>query len=231
MKRWAFVVAGLYMLVLAALMAPAALLAFPMNKVGFEGIAEAYTSWPLWVLLVLMALSQFALLSVPVRIAGLRPVTRGSIWPTILAAGFMCGLLVVGAVLSIAAFVYQDDLPNGSLNYTSVVIVSAGVLSWAIWALAFHRASKACSPDVLVRKQGRALLKGSILELLIAVPTHIVARHRDNCCADAMTFFGMVFGFAVMLFAYGPAVFFLFAERWRQLHPETVDEPPHTAQT
>jgi hypothetical protein len=70
-----------------------------------------------------------------------------------------------------------------------------------------------------VTQHCRALFKGSILELLIAVPTHIVARCRDYCCAGFMTFLGLTMGFSVMLFAFGPAVFFLFAERWKRLHP------------
>ena len=57
------------------------------------------------------------------------------------------------------------------------------------------------------------------VELLIAVPTHVVARCRDYCCAGLMTFIGLTMGVSVMLFAYGPAVYFLFAERWRRLHP------------
>jgi hypothetical protein len=55
--------------------------------------------------------------------------------------------------------------------------------------------------------------------LLIAVPTHIVARCRDYCCAGFMTFLGLTMGVSVMLFAFGPALLFLFAERWKRLHP------------
>jgi len=65
---------------------------------------------------------------------------------------------------------------------------------------------------------------GSILELLIAVPTYVVARYRDYCCGGFITFVGLAMGAAVMLFAYGPAVFYLFAERWKRLHPN----PRHT---
>jgi hypothetical protein len=31
---------------------------------------------------------------------------------------------------------------------------------------------------------------------------------------------------AVMLFAFGPAVYFLFVARWKQLHPQPADNPP-----
>ena len=54
---------------------------------------------------------------------------------------------------------------------------------------------------------------------VLAVPTHIVARYRDYCCAGFMTFIGLTMGVSVMLFAYGPAVFILFVGRWKRLHP------------
>ena len=76
------------------------------------------------------------------------------------------------------------------------------------------------APRDLVARQCRLLFHGSILELMIAVPTHIVARYRDYCCAGFMTFIGLTMGISVMLFAFGPALYFLFAERWRRLHPQ-----------
>ena len=69
-------------------------------------------------------------------------------------------------------------------------------------------------------KLKRFLWTGSILALLIAIPTHIVARHRDYCCAGYLTFIGLTCGISVMLFAFGPAVYFLFVERWKRLHPK-----------
>ena len=65
----------------------------------------------------------------------------------------------------------------------------------------------------------KSRIKGSVLELLIAVPTHIVARHRDYCCAGLLTFIGLAMGVSVMLFAFGPVVLLLFAQRWQRLHP------------
>jgi hypothetical protein len=162
-----------------------------------------------------MFISQFVLLSVPVRVASLRPVTQGPIWRTILAGGLMAGGLAGGAFLSIYEFLVRGNLSNTFL-WTAIGLA---ILTWGVWALVFFRMSRGVEPADLVSRQCRFLLKGSILELLIAVPTHIVARYRDYCCAGFMTFIGLTMGVSVMLFAYGPAVFFLFAERWKRLHP------------
>jgi hypothetical protein len=220
MKRWAILVAALYLLVLVVLTAPALLVAFPQNEMGIGGVVGAYTSWSYWVFILVLALSQFALLAVPVRIADRRPVNRGPVWSTISVSALMCAVLASGAVFSIIALVFNDDAPWDDHMNILRLVGAAALISWGVWALVFSRASRVLTSEELVKKQCRGLIKGSILELLVAVPIHIVVGQRDNCCADRMTFAGIVFGVAVMLFAFGPAVFLLFAERWRRLHPE-----------
>ena len=215
MKRWAWIVAALYAALLLVMTLPAIWLAFAPNLRLGEAV-NAFTWWPYWLWLAIMFVSQVALLSVPVRVASLRPVTRGPIWRTVLAGGLMAGGLAAGAFLSIYEFVVKDRGGSIWLGWVAVVL---GILTWCVWALVFFRMSRNVEPGDIVSRQCRCLLKGSILELLIAVPTHIVARYRDYCCAGFMTFIGLTMGVSVMLFAYGPAVFFLFAERWKRLHP------------
>lgn len=184
-------------------------------EVSAQNAAKSYLSWQYWVWLVLMVISQFALLSVPVRSVNRRPVTRGAIWPTILAAGLMIGGLVTAAVFSIGEFILRTKADNDWILWGGGAL---GFATWGVWAVVFRRAIGVEAPDDVVTRQFRLLLKGSILELLIAVPTHVVARYRDYCCAGIMTFVGLTMGVAVMLFAYGPAVFYLFVERWQRLN-------------
>jgi hypothetical protein len=98
--------------------------------------------------------------------------------------------------------------------------LTAGIVTWGTWAFVLGRAARTVVPRDLATRQCRPLFQGSVLELLIAVPTHVVARYRDYCCAGFMTFIGLTMGSSIMLFAFGPALFFLFAERWRRLHPQ-----------
>ncbi|HEX9046079.1 MAG TPA: hypothetical protein VF988_03555 [Verrucomicrobiae bacterium] len=208
-------VAGLYAALLLALTVPAILLAFAPG-IGLGEAVKAFKWWPYWLWLAVMLASQLALLAVPVRVASLRPVTRGPVWRTIAAGGFMAGGLAAAAFFSIYEFVVHGLGEGEGALWTALEI---GLLGWCVWALIFSRLSRRVAAPDLVSCQCRWLLRGSILELLIAVPTHVVARYRDYCCAGFMTFIGLTMGVSVMLFAYGPAVFFLFAERWKQLHP------------
>ena len=80
----------------------------------------------------------------------------------------------------------------------------------------FYRYAKDDDPNALVKRSTRWLLRGSILELLVVVPSHIIVRRRDDCCAPMGTFWGITTGISIMLLCFGPGVFFLFAERIRR---------------
>ena len=94
---------------------------------------------------------------------------------------------------------------------------------WLVWAFVFFRFAKTDGPDALVKRITRWLLRGSILELLVAVPSHIIVRRREDCCAPFGTFWGITMGLSVMLLCFGPGVFFLFADRFQRLRPKNPD--------
>ena len=87
----------------------------------------------------------------------------------------------------------------------------------------FRRFARSDDEISLVKRATRWLLRGSILELLIAVPSHVIVRRRDDCCAPAGTFWGIATGISVMLLCFGPGVFFLFVERMQKLKPKSLD--------
>lgn len=215
MNRWAWLVALLYVVIVALLTVPAMAVAFGSTiTINAKTVSEIYAEWQYGLLLAVMFVSQYALLRVPVRVRSRRPVTRGALWPTVLAGGLMAGCLVIGICAAIIEGA-KTDFGSGIL----ITCLALGVIVWMVWAVVFYRSGRT-DASAMVSRQSNLLIKGSVLELLIAVPMHIIVRHRDNCCAGIMTFIGLTAGVSVMLFAFGPAVFFLFVQRWKRLHPE-----------
>ena len=80
--------------------------------------------------------------------------------------------------------------------------------------------SAECIPEVVANKLHRWLLAGSVLELLVAVPTHVVVRRREECCAGMATGLGICIGIGVMIVAFGPSVALLYYRRWKQITPK-----------
>lgn len=208
-------------MILVALTVPVTAVAFVSTKadngVKVSEIVQVYLTWQYWAWIGVMVLAEAALLRVPVAAASRRPIAKRPLWLTVGAAGLMMGALAVGAIYSVYEFIFREKGPSEALGWAAVGV---GVVIWGGWAVLFFRASRKGEPTDAVSRQCRMLLKGSILELLIAVPTHIVARSRDYCCAGFMTFFGLTMGISVMLFAFGPAVFFLYADRWNKVKRE-----------
>ena len=221
MKRWAVLVVLLYFLVLVVLTSPFILVAFYPTVTARDALS-AFSEWMYWAVLAVMLAAQAVMLLVPVDLTLQRPLTRQSVlWP-VLASGLMMGLLGVGVVVSIDEYIRKDRASTSFWVLLALVLVV-----WAVWTLVFYRTSRNIAPIDVITRQCRYLLRGSILELLVAVPTHIVARMRDYCCAGFWTFLGIAFGVTVMLFSFGPGVFFLFAARWKRLHPaDELTGPP-----
>jgi len=169
-----------------------------------------------------MVLSEVALLIVPIKVDSWRPVGRRTIWVPIIATGFLMGCLLLGLLLSLIAFIERDK----GKSWEPSAALCASLLLWIGWSVLFARSANHALPRDHVSDQCRYLNNGSILTLLVAVPTHIVARERHDCCADLLTFVGIVFGLSVMFLSFGPGVFFLYVDRWKRLLP-AVDRAKH----
>ena len=82
---------------------------------------------------------------------------------------------------------------------------------WCFWGALFYWYYRTSTG--IVNKAVSWLLAGSVLELLIAVPAHVIVRHRDDCSAPIVTSWGIVTGIAVMLLSFGPGVLVLYKKR------------------
>jgi hypothetical protein len=213
---------------------------------------EILKHWGFWLWLGIMVTAQALLLLVPVDLARQRlPARRKLFWPLVTASFLLGNLAFTGFFSVLSAFIGDNstvviEVPAeiavqilGGIPATSQVRTALGlvpgsdmpavyaaiglmILFWAAWALLFFHYAQADAPDNLIRRATRWLIRASILELLVAVPSHIVVRQRGDCCAPFVTFWGIVSGISVMLLAFGPGVFFLFVKRMRQIQPKPI---------
>jgi hypothetical protein len=222
---------------------------------GLHETREMFGQWGYWLWLGIMLAAQALLLLVPVRLAERRPKPRRHLWAPLVTASFFLALLFLAGCCALLAALLGDDMAkpfmwlgematkvesqlpglqavsstlglDGDFFFTASFFGTLLAL-WLIWGLLFYRCASADEPGARIRRAVRWLMRGSILELLVAVPCHVAVRCRNTCCAQAATFWGIVTGLSVMLMAFGPGIFFLFAERADRLRPRTEPaEPP-----
>ncbi|MCI0499924.1 MAG: hypothetical protein L0Y36_09645 [Planctomycetales bacterium] len=185
--------------------------------------------WLIWLIIAALLIVQASLLIIPVRITHGRPKPRRGIWWTATMAGLLYTALLFFAGLSILAAGWGDSFLDDHLPRAMFwILVYILPVNWAAWLVAFGLFSRSMEPDSFIRRLMQWLIRGSILELLVAVPSHIIVRHRDVCCAHGVTAAGISAGLAVMFFAFGPGLYFLYADRIRRRKPNLPDTPdPH----
>ena len=203
---WVWVLAGVYLLMLAGLASLPLIIAFT------DGPREVIASAA--VLAAVLLVSEFALLIVPIRVASRRPVTRTPFWIALVVGSLLGGVLVAALVYGLVELgLGKIPEESGTVWWLPTVLLAA----WGFWFAVFA-SMKSLDPAAAgapANRLHRYLLAGSIAELLVAVPAHIVVRNRTYCCAGFATGTAIVTGVVVMLLAFGPSVAILFYRRWK----------------
>jgi hypothetical protein len=239
MKRWAVLTALIYALALLLLTAPLLLASFGNWTTGggmkLPDAFGVYSKWWYWLWLGVLVAGQALLLLLPINIAERRLPARRPLKLPILVTGFFLSNLAFAGLLAIFCAAFKEEgfgifgfltpfkvgeVSPSDLQTAAGMIITVLVF-WFIWGVVFRNFAKADEPNSLLKRVTRWLLRGSILELLVAVPSHVIVRRRDDCCAPLGTFWGIVTGISVMLLCFGPGVFFLFVERFERLKPKS----------
>jgi hypothetical protein len=216
MRKWGIVISVFYAVVVLVILfplvfGPLAGGGWPFASGFMTGLMSFYAGdsivWiPIAILLPGQALLLF--LSVDTSFHKLRP--RAHVAVTSAVAGMLLAFLALLAICSIDGALRDDKFGNGYLDTVWKLIAVCGGL-WALWGVAFYLYAR--NSAQAVTRAVAWLLKGSVLELLVAVPCHVIVRRRNDCSAPVVTSFGIVTGIAVMLLSFGPSVLFLFKKR------------------
>jgi len=210
MRKWGIVIAIVYALLVLALMVPVLLLLVG-GVTDFVGtVWSSYESGWYWLPAGVAICGEIALLFLTVDTSRHRLKPRAHILVSGTVAAALTAMLTAAAIWSIGFAARGDDFWNSFWDHA--IYIAAFLLGlWLLWGIFFYfylRNSSAAVTRVITW-----LLRGSVLELLIAVPCHIIVRRRQDCSAPIATSFGITTGIAIMLLSFGPSVLLLYKKR------------------
>jgi hypothetical protein len=214
MRKWGIIITLFYALIVVGLLFPViALLAMdygPFSKEIWKSLGWVYGFLGSWILFAVVLSGQAILLFLSVDTSFKRRKPRAHIAVSCIAASMLTALLTFAVILSLDAAIKNATFVEQYLDSVPRVLGFCAFL-WLLWGILFYLYLRN-STDITTRLISW-LLKGSVLELLIAIPSHVIARRRNDCTAPAVTSFGIVTGIAVMLLCFGPSVLLLYKKR------------------
>ena len=221
MKRWGLVVTLFYGLIVIALLAPATLLLSYDSLPSAANFKEVYASGAPWICAAAVMLGSVLLLWLSVDTTQRRLKPRTHILISALTTGLLTAILTISTIFAIGFAVRGDKLfPDESPGLAAMMTVFA--VPWLFWGILFYRFSHNSS-DAVTRTV-KWLFRVSVLELLIAVPAHVIMRRRHDCTAPVVNSFGISSGIAIMLLSFGPGVLLLYKKRLEKRLPKESEE-------
>ena len=205
--RW--ILLGLYTVIVLGLfgIAYADVLDLPEWLWPFTEVCEDDLFWTIGVLMTtLISQAVFVFCSGTINLC--RPIRKRRAFLPVVLTAFLIMVLVVAVFLSLAeVFEMDDDTP---LLWGFWMLVG---VNWIGWSIAFLVTYGQDDRYTLARKLLMALFRGSLLELLVAIPSHIIVSRRPGCLVGMSTGLGVSGGIAVMLWAFGPGIILLFLRK------------------
>jgi len=214
MRKWGIVISLVYALIVLGLLVPGmAVLAgysIPSSAGLLKDMKDLFGVWIIWLPIASLVSGQVILLFLAADTSQKRLKPRAPIMVSYTVTAMLFALLTFAGLSSLGAAVYSDKFIDRFWPTETYVIVAWAIL-WLLWGVVFFLFFR--NSSVATTRLVSWLLKGSVLELLIAVPCHVIVRRRQDCSAPVATSFGIATGVAVMLLAFGPGILLLFKKR------------------
>jgi len=207
MRKWGTVITILYVLIVLGLLLPGAVFLAGGKSISLA----AYKEWVVWIPIVIVLVSQALLLFLSVDTSWRRLKPRAHILVSCLVTATLLALLTGAGIFSLGVGVYGDHLGDHFSLGNGANVLGCWSALWVAWAVLFYFYCRN-SIETITRATSW-LLKGSILELLVAVPSHVLVRRRHDCSAPMATSFGIATGIAIMVLSFGPSVLLLYKKR------------------
>jgi hypothetical protein len=169
---------------------------------------------PFWTIGVLLAtvISQAVFVFCSGTINLCQPIRKRRAFLPVVLTAFLLTVLVVAVFLSLVELIEMDDDAPSVWGFWILIGVN-----WIGWSIAFLVTYTQHDRYTVARKLLLALFRGSLLELLVAIPSHIIVSRRPGCFVGMLTGLGVSGGISVMLWAFGPGIILLFLrDRYRR---------------
>jgi len=140
-----------------------------------------------------------------------QPVRRRRIVAPVVISSVMMSILAVGIYLALRE---ATDVPWPDISKDNTLIFVLAV-AWLAWGAVFLYIFAGAEKYKAARNLVAFLLSGSLLNLLVTVPSHIVVSRRPGCFVGLDTMVALVAGVCVMLWSFGPAILLLFLREYR----------------
>ncbi|UCF80609.1 MAG: hypothetical protein JSV08_08905 [Acidobacteriota bacterium] len=205
--RWIFL--GLYVVIVTGLFAMAYEELLPEWSWLFIAFGDNAV-WTTIVLLVTVA-SQALFVYGAGTINLCRPIGRRRLLAPVVIAALMMTILMAALFCSLTELFKVDD--EEWLIWIFWTLVGVNWVGWCVFFFVRYRQAERLSA---VRGMVATVLVGSLAELLIAVPSHIIVSRRPGCFVGMLTAVGIAGGLLVMLWALGPGIILLFLQERRK---------------
>jgi len=214
MRKWGIIISVSYALILLGLLLPAFGLIAEDKFYGwarfFKDWGEIWQAWEVWTTVAILLAGQALLLFLSVDTSWRRLKPRAHILVSCVTGAILTALISCAVIWSLGVAFGGDKFRISFTGSQFDMLGWLGVL-WLLWGIVFYFYFRNAS--AVVTRIVTWLLRGSVLELLVAVPCHVIVRRRHDCSAPGVTSFGIVTGIAIMLLSFGPSVLFLYKKR------------------
>lgn len=232
MKKWGLLVSAYYVAAIVALFWPLFWILYLIHydhaqlswEAFFDRFSKVFSYLWFTIPVAVVVLGQILLLIVPVDASRRRLKPRAKLMLPVALTGLFLSVLCSGILTSILLVAFKDNFFE-YLDEHHVIRNSYLILwpvLWIVWAAVFYLRVR--NEENPVSRAASWILKGSILEFLVVVPSHVIVRRRDDCCAPVGTSLGLCAGLAIMIVAFGPSVLLLYKkqiERYKVRAPQS----------
>jgi hypothetical protein len=139
------------------------------------------------------------------------PIRKRRLVIPVIIASVMMTVLIAGITLSLGELIFEK--PGGWFNYFFWIVI---VISWLVWSVIFFIWGMKTERYKTLRNFISTMLAGSLLSLMVSIPSHIIVSRRPGCFVGLATALGISSGIFVMLWAFGPGIIILFLREKRK---------------